>query len=106
MTLSRRSKSLAIIAYFTFIGFIIALIMNLEKKDKFVFFHIRQMLGLIFMLITSNVIEAYVNSILGTLLWVVTFLSWLYGVISAFNEKTNTIPYIGSHFQSWFENIK
>ena len=44
-------KTLAVVSYFTFIGLIIAMIMNLEKKNAFVHFHCRQMLGLILMLI-------------------------------------------------------
>ena len=100
------SKTLGVIAYLTFIGLIIASIMNLEKRDKFIYFHIRQMLGLILMLIVSNVIEAYVDSYLGTGLWIVTFCSWLFGLIGAISGKKNEIPYIGHYFQSWFQNIK
>lgn len=106
MSKANRSKALAILAYFTFVGLIIAFIMNLEKRDRFIFFHIRQMLGLVLMLIISNVIEAYVNSIFGSILWVITFLFWLHGLITAIKGKSTEIPFIGNYFQSWFENIK
>ena len=77
--------------------------MNLEK-DRYIFFHIRQMLGLILMLIVSNVIEAYVNSLFGTLLWVITFI--VGQSYNSYKGKSTEIPFLGRYFQSWFENIK
>ena len=98
-------KTLAIVSYFTFIGLIIAIIMNLEKKNPFTTFHIRQMLGLIIMLIFSNVVEKYVNSWLGTAFWGFTFISWLYGMYWASRGKNEPIPILGPMFQDWFRNI-
>ena len=47
-------KTMAIISYLTFIGTIIAYVMNNDKKNSFASFHIRQMIGLsIFSLINS-----------------------------------------------------
>lgn len=37
----KQGKTLAIVSYFTFIGVLIALILNLEKKNPFTAFHIR-----------------------------------------------------------------
>ena len=98
-------KTLAIVSYFTFVGLIIAIIMNLEKKNPFTTFHVRQMLGLIIMLIFSNVVEKYVNSWLGTVFWVITFVSWLFGLFGAIKGEGKLIPVIGPMFQDWFKNI-
>ncbi len=98
-------KTLAIISYFTFVGLIIAIIMNLEKKNPFTTFHIRQMLGLIILLIFSNLVEKYVNSWLGTAFWVITFVSWLYGLYWALKGKNEPVPILGPIFQEWFKNI-
>jgi uncharacterized membrane protein len=98
-------KTLAIVSYFTFVGLIIAIIMNLEKKNPFTTFHIRQMLGLIIMLIFSNLVEKYVNSWLGTTFWVFTFVSWLYGLYWALKGKDESVPILGPIFQEWFKNI-
>lgn len=98
-------KTLAILSYFTFVGLIIAIIMNLEKKNPFTYFHIRQMLGLIIMLIFSNLVEKYVNSWIGTAFWVFTFFSWLYGLYWALKGKEEPIPIVGTMFQEWFKNI-
>lgn len=100
-----QGKTLAIVSYFTFVGVIIAIIMNLEKKNDFVWFHARQMIGLILLLIFSNVTEKYVNSTLGTAFWVITFVCWLFGVISAATGKSKPIPVIGQIFQKWFSNL-
>ena len=39
-------KNIAIIAYMTFIGLIIAFVMNNDKKNEFAKYHIKQSLGL------------------------------------------------------------
>lgn len=101
----QQGKTLAIVSYFTFIGLLIAVVLNLEKKNPFTSFHIRQMLGLILMLIVSNVTEKYIDSWFGTAFWIITFISWLYGLIYAIQGEFKEIPYIGSKFQEWFRNI-
>ncbi|WP_250435818.1 DUF4870 domain-containing protein [Hanstruepera flava] len=101
----QEGKTMAIVAYITFVGAIIAIIMNLEKKNPFTAFHIRQMLGLIIMLIFSNLVEKYVNSWLGTVFWVITFVSWLFGIYHAINSEAKPIPVLGEKFQEWFKNI-
>ncbi|GGH41618.1 hypothetical protein IA57_11500 [Mangrovimonas yunxiaonensis] len=99
-------KSLAIVSYLTFIGLIIAVLMNMERKNPFTFFHIRQMLGLILMLIVSNVTEAYINSLAGTILWTITFVCWLFGLFYAIKGEARPIPLLGEKFQEWFKNIQ
>ncbi|OBX21832.1 hypothetical protein LX77_00061 [Gelidibacter algens] len=101
----KEGKTLAIVSYFTFIGLIIAIIMNLEKRNPFTLFHIRQMLGLIMMLLFSNLVEQYINSLLGTAFWIITFACWLFGLYYAIKEKYQPIPVIGEKFQEWFRNI-
>lgn len=101
----KEGKTFATVAYFTFIGLIIAIIQNLNKKNPFTAFHCRQMLGLILMLIFSNITEKYVNSWLGTAFWFVTFVYWVYGLITAINGETKLVPYLGKLFQDWFANI-
>lgn len=101
----QEGRTMAIVSYFTFVGLIIAIIMNLDKKNAFTTFHIRQMLGLIILLIFSNLTEAYVNSWLGTIFWVITFVSWIFGLYHAVKSEAKPIPFIGEKFQEWFQNI-
>lgn len=104
-TVIKEGKTLAIISYLTFIGLIIAIIMNLEKRNPFTLFHIRQMLGLMIMLIFSNLVEQYVNSLLGTAFWIITFACWLFALFYAIKEEYKLIPVLGEKFQEWFKNI-
>jgi len=104
-TTIKEGKTLAIVSYFTFVGLIIAIIMNLEKRNSFTSFHIRQMLGLIMMLIFSNLVEEYINSLLGTAFWIITFVSWMFGLYHAIKEDYKPIPVLGDKFQEWFKNI-
>ena len=45
-TVINEGKNIAIIAYITIIGLIIAYVMNNDKKDAFATYHIKQSLGL------------------------------------------------------------
>ncbi|MCB4797530.1 hypothetical protein [Neotamlana laminarinivorans] len=101
----KEGKTLAIVSYITFVGTIYSIFRNFEKKNEFVAFHCRQMLGLILMLIFSNVTEKYVNSWLGSFLWLITFAFWVLGLISAAKGEAKTIPFLGKLFQDWFTNI-
>ncbi|MFB9052273.1 DUF4870 domain-containing protein [Formosa undariae] len=99
-------KNLAVISYLTFIGLIIAIIMNLEKRNPFTSFHIRQMLGLVIMVIVANMIEKYINSWLGTMFWFLSAAGWLYAFYYVIKGQMKPIPYIGEYFQEWFRNVR
>ena len=102
----KEGKKLAIVSYLTFIGLIISIVMNLEKRNSFTFFHIRQMLGLIVMLLISNSVEKYINSWVGTTLWAITLFCWIFGIAMAIKEETKPIPVVGEFFQKWFAAVK
>ena len=44
----------AVLAYLSFIGLIIAYILNMEEKDKLVTYHIKNMFGLVVLLFIST----------------------------------------------------
>ncbi len=99
-------KLLATISYITPIGLLIAITMNLEKRNPYIFFHARQMIGLIIMLAFSNLCEKYVDSWFGTGLWFITFIAWLYCLFFAFKGEYKLLPFLGQYFQDWFRNLK
>lgn len=99
-----QGRTLATVAYLTFIGTIVAFFLN-EKKNEFVTFHIRQMFGLIIMLLIAN-ISFGLHPTLGDVLWVITFAGWAYGLIGAILKKRLSIPFLGEKFQQWFQFIK
>jgi uncharacterized membrane protein len=64
------------------------------------------MLGLVLMLIISNVVAKYGHSTVGLVLWGLTFVAWLFGLVSSLQGKAAAIPFIGDLFQKWFKNIQ
>jgi len=99
-------KNLAIVSYLTFIGLIISIIMNRETHNPFTSFHNRQMLGLLIMLFVSNLVEKYLDSLGGTLCWMITAFCWFYSFYYVIKGEAKLIPYIGDYFQDWFRNVR
>jgi len=98
-------KTIAIISYITFIGTIIAFIMNNEKKNSFALFHIRQMVGLIFLQIISALVSNFMSGTLGWIIWIFTFVLWILGLIGAVQGEEKKVPLLGDQFQEWFKGI-
>lgn len=96
-------KNIAIIAYITFIGTIIAYIMNMDKKHEFAKFHIKNMFGLILLLFFSQVTQASVNLLLGEILFVIAFFLWAYSIIMAVTNQKKGVPIVDEKFQVWFK---
>lgn len=93
-------KTMAIIAYITLIGTLIAYLMNNDKKNEFAKFHIGQALrawlaGIVITIVA--VILAMVTGIglLGYLRYAGLVLAIL-GLINAMNGKTEKIPLVGN----------
>ncbi|SFH12545.1 DUF4870 domain-containing protein [Pedobacter insulae] len=100
-------KSIAIIAYLTLIGLIIAFVMNNDKKNSFSTYHIRQSLGLMctgFALFMVNFIP-YLGWILSLSATFVLVALWLMGLLNALNGKEQPIPVVGNLYNKWFANI-
>ena len=99
-------KTIAIISYITFIGTIIAFIMNNDKKNSFAAFHIRQMIGLILLGITINIIARLTSlGLIGSLLSLFPFVLWVLGFIGALQGEEKKVPLLGDMFQDWFKGI-
>ncbi|OAB78138.1 hypothetical protein ULVI_11695 [Cochleicola gelatinilyticus] len=95
-------KSKAIIAYITFIGMFIAYFMNRDQKHAFATWHIKNMFGLVLILLISQVIQAYVDLLIGEIIWVISFLLWVFSMIMAISNKQKAIPVLSEKFQQWF----
>lgn len=106
-TTSDEGKTIAIIAYITIIGFVVALVMNSSKKHPLASYHIRQMLGL---LITGLVVGMVgVIPILGRIINLVAVFFFLYmcimGLISAVKGREKPLPFLGEKYAEWFKNL-
>lgn len=106
-TVNEEAKKIAIIAYITIIGLIIAYIMNNEKKFQFARYHIRQSLGLGLTILALWIIG--IIPILGWIISIVGFLvilyMWIMGLMNAINDNEKPIPFIGNKFEIWFKGI-
>ena len=95
----------AILAYLSFIGLIIAYILNIDEKDKFVTYHIKNMFGLVIILfITTTFFNG--NEFLqfiGQIAWTTSFFLWVYSLVMAITGKQKGIPILTDLFQKWFK---
>lgn len=99
-------KKIAIAAHLTIVGCIIAIFMNMDLKNKYAGFYIKQAFGihLVFFMFSYTVGAA--DS------WMVTvpfylcfFILWVYSFTGAINGEINVLPKIGLYFQKWFDKL-
>lgn len=100
-------KNIAMIAYITIIGLIIAFVMNNEKKNEFARFHIKQSLGLALTGLALGLIGMI--PILGWIVYIVGIFvllyMWIVGLMNAINSKEKTVPFLGDKYAEWFKNL-
>ncbi|HRH37587.1 MAG TPA: hypothetical protein PK760_04550 [Flavobacteriales bacterium] len=103
-------KTVAIVAYLSLIGFIIALILHGQKKTALGSYHLRQTLGILicgFALGIANFILIWIP-IIGWLAiaggFVCIIIMWLMGIIAAANGEMKPTLILGPKFQEWFKN--
>lgn len=95
----------AILAYLSFIGLIIAYILNIDEKDKFVTYHIKNMFGLVIILFITttffngNEFLQFIRQIA----WITSFFIWAYSLVMAITGKQKGIPILTDLFQKWFK---
>jgi uncharacterized membrane protein len=107
MELTTEEKNIAIIAYITVIGLIIAFVMNNDKKAVFSTYHIKQSLGL-----AGTGLALFVVGMVPILGWFISFFGslvllylWIMGLMNAINGKQKPVPWLGEKYEEWFKNI-
>lgn len=83
------NDSLAVVAYFTWIGFFIALILNRETPSEFVNFHLNQALIINIGFLISAI------PVVGWIISIVLFIFWVMAVINAIQKKMTPLPLLG-----------
>jgi uncharacterized membrane protein len=103
-------KTVAIIAYITLIGFIVAIIIHMNKKTKLGAFHLRQVLGFFLTgiaVVFCEIVLIFIP-ILGWLcivaLWGSMLVLWVLGLVAAINGQMKPMPVVGPLYQKWFGN--
>ncbi|MCB0456621.1 MAG: hypothetical protein KDC91_02680 [Flavobacteriaceae bacterium] len=92
-------KTNAVIAYLTFIGLLIAILLNKEKKDTFVLWHIKNMFGLVVLLFVAVALQNYA---VGFYFYWATVVLWFFSLVMALLGKKKAIPLVSEKFQQWF----
>ena len=103
-----KSKNVAIVAYLTIIGSVIAIFMNQEEEDKTEFgsFHIRQALGLFISFFLLGYFVGYANSWTATsAFYLFYFILWIYGFSGALQGQKRLLPLVGPLFQNIFKSL-
>ncbi|MCA0133504.1 hypothetical protein [Winogradskyella alexanderae] len=99
-------KTLAVVAYITIIGVLIAFFMNQEKQNKLTAFHVRQSLGLwLLYFILGYVISGFDSWMLTYSFWIFFAVLFVYGILGAVSGKLNSIPILGDVFQKIFKSL-
>ncbi|PIB29373.1 hypothetical protein BFP77_06505 [Maribacter sp. 4U21] len=91
---------MAIIAHITFIGWIVAIIMNNSNKTELGSYYIRQTLGIWILTFLLGIIP-----IIGCFAWIIGLILVIMSVINAANEKMVPTPVLGEYFQDWFKSL-
>jgi hypothetical protein len=113
---SAEDNTVAIVAYITLIGFIIAIVMHGNKKTQLGAYHLRQVLGLFLTgfagwiaLMVLAFILAFIpvaGPILVMLIWfcfgVGLLVCWVMGLIAAINRQMKPMPLVGPLYEKWF----
>lgn len=108
-----RGKTVGILSYCTFIGWIIAIILHQQDKTKFGAFHLRQALGIFIAYIACFIAISITIPFLGFLtfaLYPVVGIGILtlviIGLVNAINGKEKLTPLIGAMSEKILAGIK
>jgi uncharacterized membrane protein len=97
-------RTVAILAYITLIGFIVAIFLHQNHKTQLGAFHLRQVLGMV--LTGAAGAACSVVPILGWIAWflvaIALFVLWILGLLSAVRGEMRPVPLLGEQYQRWF----
>ena len=97
---------MAIVAYITLIGTLIAFFTNRDQRNPLVSFHVRQALGLwVLQMLLGYFVGGFDSWMITVSFWVVFIALFLYGIFGAVGKKYNEVPIVGPFFQRIFATI-
>jgi len=102
---AKEDTTVALLAYITIIGFIIAIILHGNKKTALGAYHLRQALGLFLTALVGGFVLAIIPVIGWVLLpffWLTVLILAILGIVSAVGGKQKPLPVLGEKYQQWF----
>lgn len=105
-------KTIAIISYFSLVGWIIAFVLFMSNKSQMAAYHLRQSLALMLAAIGCYIIFfilVFIVPFLSFVIWILfigLFVLWVIGLISAINGQEKPVPVLGPLAQNLFSGIK
>jgi len=103
----RKGKTSAIVAYLTIVGTIIAYFMNMEDKNEFAGFHIRQALGINILFYLIGALMGLFDQIFIVAAFYLFFIVlWGYGIFTAVQGQRKEVPIIGALIQKLLKPVK
>lgn len=94
-------KVVAVLSYFTPLGWLVALVLHGNSKSFYNGFHLKQSLGLILTVALLSFIP-----LIGWLLNIAVVLVWFIAVYDACCGNTKEVPILGRYFQEHLDFIK
>jgi len=99
-------RNTAIIGYLTIVGSLIGIFMNMEPKNAFARFHLRQAFGIHLVYHALAIVLTFTGFNLGWLpLFIVYLMLWGYCFLQAIKGQIKALPVLGTYFQNWFTFI-
>lgn len=99
-------KTVAIVAHMTILGCLVAIFMNIEPKNRFSGFYIKQAFGLtILFFALGSMASRFDTWLISGPFYFCFFILWVYSFIGAASGEIKPIPKIGVYFQKWFDKL-
>lgn len=106
MTATNDEKTTALIAYATWVGLLVAIVMNSSKRSDLASYHIRNMIGLSLLAAGFTVLNWIgLSWLLLSPFVIILVILWLIGLVGALKGEKQEIPVLGKYFQDWFKSI-
>ncbi|MFH2095317.1 MAG: hypothetical protein ABIJ16_06420 [Bacteroidota bacterium] len=104
-TTSNEDKTIAILSYITFIGWIVAIVMHGSNKTKLGAFHIRQALGIFITLVAVAIVATilafipFLGWFIDLAMYIAMLAAWIMGLIGAISGEMKPLPVVGEFYQ-------
>ncbi|WP_372774953.1 hypothetical protein [Mangrovibacterium sp.] len=95
------SQLKSLIAHFSLVGWVVAIIMNDAEKEPQCSFYLRQTLGIYLVALLGAIVPG-----LRITLGIVAIILWVVSLIGVVQNRETEIPVLGVYFQEWFKGIR